>query len=122
MLYVIRAYEQSYGGLHGIETWCAYKADSLQDVEEYASELSRELMGNYSFIEEALEEQAEFYCDDPDDEEAFNNAYDEAMEENIAYSIWEVQDEENGIIEINKFLSSDPEGYVSEKCILAVSC
>ena len=40
MKYVIHAYEQSYGGLHGIEDWRAVESDCYSDVELEAIDMS----------------------------------------------------------------------------------
>ena len=89
MKYVIHAYEQSYGALHGIETCLAIEADEYSDVVDMACEASREVMGSYHFIEEALREQACFYCgvDEYDEEdEDLERAYEDAVEENIDFA------------------------------------
>ena len=133
MKYVIRAYEQSYGGLHGIEDWCAIESSDMHEVEQMASEMSIGVMESYSFIQEALDQQACFYagCDMIDaveDEvanEEFVEAREEAVNENVAFTIWEVDEECCGlsISEINHILTYyDPDGFVEEYCRIAVGC
>ena len=121
MMYVIRAYEQMYSGLHGIETWCVVEASSLQQVEEDAIGLSYEVMDSYGFIEGELESIATFHCENPEDVDEFEECLEEARAENVGYSIWEVI-EEDSLKNIDKILAEDPEGYVSEKCNLVVCC
>lgn len=123
MRFVIRAYENRYGGLHGIENWETIKAETLYEAEEEAREMSRAVMGSYSFIEDELEEVAQFYCNDLDDERAFSTAYNEAVEENIAYSIWKIKDDcEYSLIEIDHFLALDPFDFVDDYCELVEDC
>lgn len=121
MKYVIHAYEQSYGGLHGIETCLAVEADDYSDVVDMACEASREVMSSYSFIEETLREQACFYCgmDEYDEEdEELERAYEDAVEENIDYSIWQVNEDcPYSLSEIDQMIADDLDGFVEEFCI-----
>lgn len=120
MKYVIHAYEQSYGALHGIETCLAVNADDYSDVVDMACEASREVMGSYHFIEEALREQACFYCgvDEYDEEdEDLERAYEDAVEENIDYSIWRVNEDcPYSRDEIDQMIANDLDGFVEEFC------
>lgn len=120
MKYVIHAYEQSYGALHGIETCLAIEADEYSDVVDMACEASREVMGSYHFIEEALREQACFYCgvDEYDEEdEDLERAYEDAVEENIDYSIWRVNEDcPYSRDEIDQMIANDLDGFVEEFC------
>ena len=120
MKYVIHAYEQSYGALHGIETCLAIEADEYSDVVDMACEASREVMGSYHFIEEALREQACFYCgvDEYDEEdEDLERAYEDAIEENIDYSIWRVNEDcPYSRDEIDQMIANDLDGFVEEFC------
>jgi hypothetical protein len=124
MKYVIHAYEQSYGGLHGIEDWRAVESDCYADVEQEAIDMSIGVMESYAFIQEEITSQACFYCgcdvfdveNGNVDEEEFDSALNEAINENVAYEIWEVEDSEFSILEINNMLSNDPEGFVEEHC------
>lgn len=120
MKYVIHAYEQSYGALHGIETCLAVEADEYSDVVDMACEASREVMGSYHFIEEALREQACFYCgvDEYDEEdEDLERAYEDAVEENIDYSIWRVNEDcPYSRDEIDQMIANDLDGFVEEFC------
>lgn len=120
MKYVIHACEQSYNGLHDIETCLVVEADDYSDVVDAACEASREVMGSYSFIEEALREQACFYCgvDEYDEEdEDLERAYEDAVEENIDYSIWRVNEDcPYNRDEIDQMIADDLEGFVEEFC------
>ena len=62
MKYVIHAYEQSYGGLHGIEDWRAVESDCYSDVEQEAIDMSIGVMESYEFIQEEITSKACFYC------------------------------------------------------------
>lgn len=126
--YIVHAYEQSYGGLHGIETWFAIEGELL-DVENRAAEESKELMLSYSFIEDDLLEKANFYSGyDSEDildevqKEEWNFFLEDAIEENVAYSIWEVDIDNYDIAQINKMLAEDAESFVSKFCTIVVGC
>lgn len=126
--YIVHAYEQSYGGLHGIETWFAVEGELL-DVENRAAEESKELMLSYSFIEDDLLEKANFYSGyDSEDildevqKEEWNFFLEDVIEENVAYSIWEVDIDNYDIAQINKMLAEDPESFVSEFCTIVIGC
>ena len=125
MKYVIHAYEQSYGGLHGIEDWRAVESDCYSDVEQEAIDMSIGVMESYEFIQEEITSQACFYCgcdmfdveNGNVDEEEFDSALNDATLENVAYEIWEVgENSEFSILEINHMLANDPEGFVEEYC------
>lgn len=127
MLYVVRAYEQSYGALHGIDTIFVMDEDDLSVVEDEAAVASRDVMESYSFIVEALQQQACFYCGvdeyDEDECEELAEAYSDAVEENVAYSIWEVNSDcEYSMKEIDQMLGDDPDGFVEEYCTAVVGC
>ena len=125
MEYVIHAYEQSYGGLHDIENWCAVECENLSQAEQEATDMSISVMESYSFIQEDLDQRACFYagCDmidayeSEEENEDFIKAREDAVNENIAYEIWEVKENsEFSILEINRMLADDPRGFVEEYC------
>ena len=122
MKYVIHAYEQSYGGLHGIDTTLVIETDNYLDAIDEACCASRGVMSSYAFIEENLREQACFYCgvEEYDEEnEDLERAYEDAVEESIAYSIWVVKEEcPYTVREIDQMIADDLEGFVEEFCII----
>ena len=50
MVVAIHAFENIYGGLHGIEHYLIVEVDNIQQAEEWASEESKEVMESYSSI------------------------------------------------------------------------
>ena len=125
MKYVIRAYEQSYGGLHGIETWRAVESNCYSDVEQEAIDMSIGVMESYDFIQEELTSKACFYCEcdlcDVEngciDKGVFDSAFEDAIYENVAYEIWEVKENsEFSILEIDHMLADDPDSFVEKYC------
>lgn len=125
MKYIIHAYEQSYGGLHGIEDWRAIESNCYSDVEQEAIDMSIGVMESYEFIQEEITSRACFYCgcDVSDvengnvDEEEFDSAISDVTYENVAYEIWEVKEDcDFSIIEIDHMLADDPDGFVENYC------
>lgn len=125
MKYVIHAYEQSYGGLNGIEDWRAVESNRYSDVEQEAIDMSIRVMESYDFIQEELTSKACFYCEcdlcDVEngdiDEDEFDSAFEDATCENIAYSIWKVNEDcDLSILEINHILADNPNDFVENYC------
>lgn len=112
--YVVHAYENTYGGLHGMEDWFYLDTDSMKEVDEAATQASYEIMESYSCIMESLEENARNACDDPDDEEEYEQMLEEECEYNVAYDVYILNDEgaalELGVI--NAMIAYDPEELV----------
>ena len=121
MKYVVHAYENSYSALHGIDTVFVVETDKYSDVVDEACNASREVMSSYSFIEENLREQAYFYLgveEYDEEDEDFMRAYEEAVEGNIAYSIWKVNEDcPYSTREIDEMIANDLKGFVKEFCI-----
>ena len=114
-LYVVRAYEQIYGGMHGMEDWFVTEVDDLDEVEMEAREASFDVIDSYGEIYESFESDAELNGleEGTDEWEAF---IEESRLEDIAYDFWEVTTNKYTIDEIGKILSCDPDGFVDEYC------
>jgi len=79
--YAIYAYENMYGGLHGINDYAVVKADSCEMAEKMAAELSSDVIDSYIDDEEireatGIDEDDEFFTDELDDFYAEEIAYD----------------------------------------------
>lgn len=101
--YFIYAYERLYSGLHGIYDYCFYKC-TFQDAEAYGYEMSYNVIESYSSILDEL------YDEDSTDEEM-----EEAIQEDIAYEIWELRDDAPSFEELEA-MNLDPESYIKEYC------
>ena len=101
--YFIYAYDEMYGGLHGMYDYCFYDC-TLQDAEAYGYEMSYEVIESYSDIYESL------YDEDSSDEEM-----NEAIQADIAYEVWELRDDAPSFIELEA-MNLDPESYIKEYC------
>lgn len=79
--YAIYAYENMYGGLHGINDYAVIEADSYEMAEKIATELSSDVIDSYIDDEEireatGIDEDDEFFTDELDDFYAEEIAYD----------------------------------------------
>ena len=101
--YFIYAYDEVYNGLHGMYD---YRFDfcSLESAEAYGHEMSYNVIESYSDIYESL------YDEDSTDEEM-----DEAIQQDIAYEIWELRDDAPSFEELEA-MNLDPESYIKEYC------
>ena len=132
MLYAVIAYEQLYGGLHGMVSYFVAEG-TREEVEEMATEESYSIMEEYSDIMEDLEEAAKeevgFEPDQYEDyeegegsaeyDDEYSRALDEQMAENVQYEIYPVVKETNFSIEhLDELFNDNPEGFIREYCNL----
>lgn len=91
MLFVIQAYEMTYGGLHGMFEEAICEETDIEAVREIASEMSRNVIDSYSDIYNSVFDDARNWCDNEDeDSDEFQEALNEAIAEIIAYEIYEI--------------------------------
>ncbi len=81
--YAIYAYENMYGGLHGINDYAVVKADSYEMAEKMATELSSDVIDSY-IDDEEIREAAGINEDD----DFFTEELDDFYAEEIAYDIY----------------------------------
>jgi len=113
--YLIHAYENQYGGLHGREDFCVIEAEDKDSLKEVANEMAEGVIAewNYSgYEDEAIEEGLE------EDSPEFEDFCLERMREDKAFDIYEVIDTKNLSldelnIELNQFGVKD---FVIDHC------
>lgn len=115
MIVAIHAFENTYGGLHGIEHYLIIEVDNIQQAEEWASEESREVMESYSSIMEDFADSAENDGLEPDTEE-YSQYIEECVQENIGYQIWEVIDCYDTIAQMEKDFYNNEDEFVKTHC------
>ena len=93
--YAIYAYENMYGGLHGINDYAVVEADSYEMAEKFAAELSGEVIEDY-----VADELVEIAKDEGMDEDEFEEFY----RQNMAYDIYTL--DESKILKANLSLPS----------------
>lgn len=101
--YFIYAYDELYGGQHGIYDFTFFYG-TFKDACSLGCEKSCEVIRSYSFIEENIYEGCET------DEE-----YDDALENDIAYEVYEVNDDAPSDDELYE-LNYSPLLYIEEFC------
>ena len=96
-IYVIRAFDEIFGGLHGMEEWSMEECQSEKEAVESAIEMSCDVIDSYSDITDILRERAKDYLSydieegritsEQQRETALDNYYDECVKEDISYEI-----------------------------------
>lgn len=97
MIFLVRACEGIYEGLHGIETVEILEARNLDEIYSIATEMSIELMGSYSIVIDELERYVEEEIESNDTvnwtEERIDELRSEIYNENVCYDIYELNEE-----------------------------
>lgn len=122
-VYVIHAFDEIYGGLHGMEEWSMEECQSEKEVIETAIEMYYDVIDSYSDIREILHERAEDLLSydieegriisEQQKETTFNNYYDECVKEDISYEIVKL-DFSHSLEEYEKMLD---DGYTYDELI-----
>ena len=79
----IYAYEQNYGGLHGINNMCVCDIDSLNEIDEIGLCMAQEVVDSYSYL---FEDE----CDDEDYDSISLCWESYKIKDNVALSINEL--------------------------------
>ena len=103
--YFIYAYEEFYSGLHGIYDYC-FNECTLHQAEEQGREMSYEVIESYGYLLEEI-------CG----EDATEEEIDEAIQEDIAYEVWELRHDAPSFEELEA-MNLDPQSYIEEFCIM----
>ena len=118
MWYVIHAFEEKYGGYHGIEDWTISIGTEEEAIEE-ARELSLEIMNSYDFIIDELEDDIEAFTDENMSEDDIEELRYDIYNENIAYEIWKIKPDiikGYDIDTLEKWLYDNPEDFIEKYC------
>ena len=86
MVVIIEAYEQMYGGLHGIEDIEIMKVKDISEAMEIGRQMSYDLIQSYGLEEIYLRYED---LEDMDDYE-FSECLDEIVEENLGYNAYRI--------------------------------
>lgn len=96
-VYVIHAFDEIFGGLHGMEEWSMEECQNEKEAIETAIEMSCDVIDSYSDITEILHERAEDLLSyDIEEgrinsefqrEQAFNSYYEDCIREDISYYV-----------------------------------
>lgn len=88
MLVAINAFENTYGGLHGMNSRSVIEVDYEQEAVDYAIKESYNVMNSYGEIVEDLEESVEFFLELGDNKDIEENIRDDIYGENVAYEVF----------------------------------
>lgn len=114
MIVAIHAFENTYGGLHGIENHRVVEVEDAKIAREWAEEDSRDVMDSFELTDE-FENQAEDEGIEPRSEE-WDTYVEECIQENIAYQIWEVVDRYDTIEQMDEDFYNDRDEFVKAHC------
>lgn len=115
MIVAIHAFENTYGGLHGIESHRIIEVDTVEQAEGIAMDDSRDVMYSYSSIIEEFQESADDEGFEPDSEE-FETYVDECINDNIGYQIWEVIDRYDTIEQMEEDFYNSRDEFIKAHC------
>lgn len=109
-IFAVYAYDNLYGGLHGMGSYSLFIGDSLKEVEEYAADQSREVIESYENIQDSLTDQADEMMND--DDTTYDEAFEQAIEEDIAYEVYRLNIDADNISD-DEFEELEKEWYDS---------
>lgn len=116
-VYAIYAYEQTHGGLHGVNSRYLYIADDDKEAEEEAEQASREVMNSYGSITDDFESDAydEGYRPGTDE---WDEYLEEREDENVAFEVSvlniSVEEAEKKWKELNDEFYNTPEDFLDK--------
>lgn len=115
MIVAIHAFENQYGGLHGMCHSLIVEVEDVKAAEEWAAEESRQVMDSYNCIMESFESDAE--CDGVEEgTEEYDEYIEECIQSNIGYQIWEVIDRYAPLTEMEEDFYNNKDEFVKEHC------
>lgn len=118
MLYAIHAREGIYQGLHGMERFAVEDSPNDDLVFRDATEMSFDVMNDYSDVMDELQHQVDDYLEDNDYEVSDDEAWDVIMNENVDYTVYKIkeyyQTEDPMILEY--IFEEDPESFIKKYC------
>lgn len=115
MIVAIYAFENTYGGLYGIEHHRIVEVDNIEQAERIAIDDSIEVMYWERDIIEDFEITAEAEGFEPGSED-FDICVSECINNNIAYNIWEIVDCYDTIEQMEKDFYNDMDDFVQMHC------
>lgn len=114
----IMAYENIYGGLHGMYTFRVTDVESLDEADDYGREMSYDVIESYGSIMETLEDEI-----DPDIEEnseEWEGELDILIRQDTAWEVYIIDEEKahgvsNDVLEMA--FSGDVEDFIRDYCV-----
>lgn len=119
-VYVIHAYDEIFGGLHGMEMWSLEEFKNESEAIDIAKEMSCDIIDSYSDITDILKERAEDLLSydieegrihsAEEREKYFNQYYEECVEEDMSFYITKL-DSKYTIEQYNEMITSGEYDY-----------
>lgn len=117
MIVAIWAFENTYGGLHGIESHLVINVADIKEAEEIAADESREVIENHCMDEMRGYADAEVEAGEmEEDSDEYNDYVNECIEDDIGYQIWEIVDCYDTIEQMQEDFYNCREEFVKEHC------
>lgn len=118
-LYAIHAFENVFGGLHGVEDYAVVEVQDEKEVYNIATEMSYQVIDGFEGMimeaegweEDAINEGLEENTDE------FWDYIAELRSEDIAYSIYKLKETNESLEALNEQLLSDPEEFLEKYTI-----
>lgn len=122
-VYVIHAFDEFFGGLHGMEEWSMEECQNEKEAVETAIEMSYDVIDSYGDITEILHERAEDLLSydieegriisELQREQAFNSYYEDCVKEDVSYYVVKLNPS-HSLEEYEKMLA---DGYTYDELI-----
>ena len=119
MFFVIKGYDEIYGGMHGMVNFSVIEADEVDDfVIACAKDESCDVISSYSEIWDVFEDSA--HCEGLEEgTDEWDDFIAEQEEDDIAFDIYKVTTDIYSFEEIENILHSDPDRFIEEYCEIA---
>jgi len=117
MRFFVYAYENIYGGLHGIYDFDIVHADSMEDANLIGRDMAINLIETNDALMNIFEAKADLVG--PEDSQEWNEALDEAIENDAKWKVYEIDEE--AAHDVSDFILSvrfmgDVEEFVDNYC------
>ena len=113
MRYAIHSYEESYGGLHGMEDLRVIECDSFEEAQNEAHNEAEEVVHSYECLEDWYRQEAIDTSDFEEDTVEFDDYYNECVSQGLCWEIYEVrEDVTESTEELDRLFVNDKEEFL----------
>ena len=117
MLFIIHAYENIYGGLHGIEDFAIIEAEDEKIVQEYGYDLSCEVIDGYSDIRKSFEEDAEAEGIEEGTDE-WESYIEDLIDDDVCFDYWQIKETDKTTEELDTLVFNiGLKDFVNKYCV-----
>ncbi|AXF52284.1 MAG: hypothetical protein [Caudoviricetes sp.] len=123
-LYAIHAFENVYGGLHGMESYAVVECKDEFEVSKIAEEMSFSIINSYDFLMQEIEREAlESYEsqgysieNSPYEDDIFVVLLEMAIKNRIEYEIYLVKETDKSLNKLNHIIKLRPKYFIEKYC------